>query len=470
MAPSRFRLWLPALLVAVLLAVQAFAVCAREAPIVDLEGAIGPASVAYVEDALAAAQQQGAPVLVLRIDTPGGLDSSMRAIVKAITASPVPVIGYVAPGGARAASAGTYILYACHLAAMAPGTNLGAATPVQIGGLGAVAPTPASPGDGKSGAGQGFGAGSADAMTHKLVNDATAYLRSLAELRGRNADWGERAVREGASLSAEAALKLKVIDLIAPDLGDLLVQAHGRTVQTAAGPQVLDTAGLTLVERRPTWPDRLLAFLSDPNIAYILLLLGFYGLVYELANPGVVLPGIVGTVCLVLALYAFQLLPVNWAGLALIGLGLGLMIAEAFAPSFGALGLGGVVAFVLGSVILIDRDAPADTISLPLIAGFAVVSLVLLVLVAGLAIRAHRRPVVTGAEQLLGARGTAVAGFPGAGSVHLRGEVWTARCPQPLPPGMPIRVLARDGLTLVVEPCGGDPDSSPDESPDDEGD
>ncbi|WP_295446306.1 nodulation protein NfeD [uncultured Thiodictyon sp.] len=440
------RPWLPAL-AAVLLAILAIPAAAREAPLVDLEGAIGPASAIFVADALTAAQREGAPVLVLRIDTPGGLDSAMRAIVKAITASTVPVIGYVAPGGARAASAGTYILSACQVAAMAPGTNLGAATPVQIGGLTGSAPPAAPAGDGKAGSEP-----TGDAMTHKLVNDATAYLRSLAELRGRNADWAERAVRDGASLSAEAALKLQVIDLIAPDLGSLLAQTNGRTVVTAAGPRALDTAALTLVERHPSWPDRFLGVLSDPNIAYILLLLGFYGLVYELANPGTVLPGTVGAICLLLALYAFQLLPVSWAGLALIGLGLGLMIAEAFVASFGALGLGGIAAFVIGSLILIDTDAPGYAISRPLIGGFAVASAVLLVLVVGMAVKAQRRPVATGGEQLIGALGTAVSGFPGAGSVHLHGEIWSANSPQSIPSGTAIRVLTREGLTLSVEP------------------
>ncbi|AUB81905.1 NfeD family protein [Candidatus Thiodictyon syntrophicum] len=236
----------------------------------------------------------------------------------------------------------------------------------------------------------------------------------------------------------------QVIALIAPDPGSPAAQA-------AAGPP-LDSAAAAAAQPRPSVPDRLLGVLRDPNVAYVLLLLGVYGLVFELANPGTVLPGTLGAVSLVLALYAFALLPVNWAGLALIGLGLGLMIAEAFTPSFGALGLGGILTFVIGSVILIDSEAPGGAVSLPLIAGFAVASAVLLALVAGLAVRTHRRPVVTGGEQLIGAGGTAVAGFPGAGTVHLHGEVWGARCPQPIPPGAAIRVLARDGLTLVVEP------------------
>jgi membrane-bound serine protease (ClpP class) len=448
MRPPRSLTWRVAL-AAVLLALPAFAAAGREALLVELSGAIGPASAAFVDDGLDRAERHGAEVLVLRIDTPGGLDSSMRAIVKSILASRVPVIGYVAPSGARAASAGTYILYASHVAAMAPGTNLGAATPVQIGGLGGGGESPAASGDGKA---PQDAASSRDAMTQKLVNDATAYLTSLAELRGRDAEWAARAVREGASLSAESALKLEVIDLIAPDLADLLAQANGRTVRTSAGPRTLVTDGLAVVEQEPGWMTRVLAILSDPNVAYILLLIGVYGLVFEFSNPGTMLPGTVGVICLVLALYAFQLLPVSWAGLALIGLGLGMMIAEAFVPSFGALGLGGASAFVIGSLILIDSDTPGFAISIPLIAAFALSSALFLLLVVRLAVKAYRRPVATGGEELIGARGMAMSGFPGPGSVHLRGEVWSARSTRPIPRGTPIRVVSRDGLILSVEP------------------
>ena len=453
MTPPRTLLWLVALTIG-LLTLPGTVFAERAAMVLDLSGAIGPAASAYVEEGLASAEAKGAEVLVLRIDTPGGLDSSMRAIVKAIVASRVPLIGYVAPSGARAASAGTYILYACHLAAMAPGTNLGAATPVQIGGLGGggAGPDSSSPGDKGESHSPKSAAQGGDAMTHKIVNDAVAYLKSLAELRGRNAEWAEQAVREGASLSAEAALKLKVVDLIAADLSDLLAQADGRIVQTAAGPRTLATRGLAIVEQQPGWTTRLLAILSDPNIAYILLLIGVYGLVYEFSNPGTMVPGTVGVVCLLLALYAFQLLPVSWAGLALIGLGLGLMVAEAFVPSFGALGLAGAAAFVIGSLILIDSDTPGFEISVPLIAGFALASATFLLLVVRLAVKAYLRPVTTGWEELIGAPGTALSGFPGAGSVHLRGEVWSARSAQSIPRGAPVRVVGREGLVLLVEP------------------
>jgi membrane-bound serine protease (ClpP class) len=421
---------------------------AREALVVELEGVIGPAASAYVAAAIANAESRQAHLLVLRIDTPGGLDTSMRAIVKAINASTVPVVGYVAPSGARAASAGAYILYACHVAAMAPGTNVGAATPVQLIGFGDDAkrdkPTD-SPGEARP-------AASGDAKTDKLVNDAVAYLRSLAQLRGRNAEWAEAAVRQAASLPAEEALRLGVVELVARDVADLLRQLDGRTVRMAAGELTLDTDGLSQVAVEPDWHSRLLAVIGNPNVAYILLLVGIYGLVYEFSNPGVVLPGVVGAVSLLLALYAFQLLPINYAGMALVLLGLALMVAEAFVPSFGALGIGGIASFVIGSLVLVDSDLPGFAISLPLIVTFAVISTVLLVFVVGLAVKSQRRPVVSGAEELLGAVGHAEADFVGEGSVRVHGEVWTARSEVPLRARQDIEVIGRDGLTLLVAP------------------
>ena len=472
--PHRIGRWFVMLVAGLIMAMPAGAL-AREALLIDVQGAIGPASAAYVEDAVSAAEEQNARLLILRMDTPGGLDTSMRSIVKTISASRVPVVGYVAPTGARAASAGTYILYACSVAAMAPGTNLGAATPVQLGGL----PTPdsepadAAPREERSDDSPEIDASGSDADTtaareptkrapprgvpkdpssRKAVQDAAAYLRSLAELHGRNADWAERSVREGESLSAEAALELGVIDLIAADIDELLEVLNGRQVRVADRQMVLDTVGIGVVERAPSWKTRLLGIISDPNLAYILLLVGIYGLVYEFANPGAVLPGTVGAVSLLLALYAFQLLPINYAGMALIILGLALMIAEAFVPSFGALGLGGAAAFVIGSVILIDTEVPGFGISLPLIVGFALSSALLLFFIIGMALKAHRRPVTSGSEELIGAVGEAVSGFPGAGSVHLHGEIWSARSDRGIAPGAPIRVIGRDGLTLLVEP------------------
>jgi len=464
---------------------------AGSAMILTIDGAIGPATSAYVEEAIAEAEDTGAALVVLRMDTPGGLDSSMRGIVKAINASLVPVAGFVAPSGARAASAGTYILYACHVAAMAPGTNLGAATPVQIGGFSgggeeqrealdvegeATSAEDAADG-GRTGADAAAGAqdrgqggekadetkaagdddaspaGDGDASKQKLVNDAVAYIRSLAQLRGRNADWAEKAVREAASLPAEEALALGVIDLMAADVNELLRKLDGRSLTVAGREVTLATRDIAIAEVEPDWHSRLLAIISNPNIAYVLMLVGIYGLIYEFSNPGAVVPGTVGAVSLLLALYAFQLLPVNYAGVALMLLGLALMVAEAFAPSFGALGIGGVIAFIVGSLVLIDTDAPGFGLSIPLVVGFALASALLLVFVIGMAIESRRRPVVSGAEQLLTATGVALGDFAeGRGRVHLHGEVWAARSQAPVAAGQAVGVVARDGLTLLVEP------------------
>lgn len=450
-----WMLWLPLSMLGFALA--AFAEAESEPPsgsealVIEVEGAIGPATSAYIEDAISDAEDRRAGLLVLRMDTPGGLDTSMRAIVKAITASQVAVVGFVAPSGARAASAGTYILYACHVAAMAPGTNLGAATPVQIGGLpGRRTPEKSEPTETSEDEGKPTKSG--DAMKDKLINDAVAYIRSLAQLRGRNAEWAEKAVREAASLPAEEALQLGVIDLLARDLDELLRKLDGRVVKLAGGEVTLDTDGMIRIEIEPDWHSRLLSIISNPNIAYILMLVGIYGLIYEFSNPGAFVPGIAGGVCLVLALYAFQLLPINYAGMALMLLGLALMVAEAFAPSFGALGIGGIVAFVIGSLILIDTDAPGFGLSVPLILTLAVTSAALLVFVIGMAIRSRRRPVVSGSEQLLAATGHAVAAFEDEGRVRLHGEIWTARSRAPVATGQAVRVTGRAGLTLLVEP------------------
>ena len=411
----------------------------------DVEGAIGPATRDYIHRALAYAAEHRMELVLLRIDTPGGLDSSMRDIIKDILASPVPVVTYVHPNGARAASAGTYILYASHFAAMTPATNLGAATPVSIGPS---APSPAPAGDGD----KEKPAAGGSAMEHKMVNDAVAYIRGLAQLRGRNADWAEQAVRQAASLEAGKALQEHVIDLIADNVDDLMAKLDGRKVKVLGEERTLHTAGIELETMAPDWRSRLLATITDPNIAYILMLIGIYGLIFEFANPGTVLPGVVGAICLLLALFAFQVLPVNYAGLALILLGIALMVAEAFVPSFGALGIGGVVAFVIGSIMLFDSDIPGFAIARSVIAAFALLSIGLFVFILNMAWRARRRPVVSGADELIGAGGEALADFDHNGLVRVHSELWQAQTRTPLHKGQRLRVTGRQGLTLQVEP------------------
>ncbi len=420
---------------------------AGQAVLLKVTGVIGPATDDYLQRNLKQAAAKGVDLVILQIDTPGGLDLSMREIIQDIIASPVPVAVYVAPPGARAASAGTYILYAAHYAAMAPGTNLGAATPVQIA-------TPISPAageqDGKPAAPPAHGD---DAMTKKIVNDAVAYIQSLAQMRGRNAEWAEKAVREAASLGADDALRLGVIDIVADDVDDLLAQINERPVSVAGAQTRVATADMTVEYVEPDWRSQLLAVITDPTIAYVLMLLGIYGLIYEFANPGMILPGVAGAIALLLALFAFQVLPINYAGLGLIILGVGFMIGEAVLPSFGALGIGGVIAFVIGSIILLETDVPGYGISLPVIAAFALVSVFFLVFVVQMALKARRRPVVSGQEEMVGSVGTALADFESKGPVHIHGERWAASSERPLHQGQRVRVVAMEGLTLRVEPA-----------------
>jgi len=418
--------------------------------------------------------------VVLQLDTPGGLDTSMRDIIRAILASPVPVVSYVSPPGARAASAGTYILYASHIAAMAPATNLGAATPVAIGGEPQPAPSPMplpgstpekpdngaakdnSGGKGESGHDKGkSGAPPAtpepenlpgSAMERKVVNDAVAYIRGLAELRGRNAEWAEHAVRGAASLSATAALQQKVIDVIARDIPDLLSQIDGREVHVENRTVKLDTRGLTVLPHKPDWRTQLLAVITNPTVAYGLMVIGIWGLLLEGYNPGAVLPGVAGAVCLLIALFAFQILSVNYAGLALVVVGTALIIAEFFFPTYGSLGVGGLIAFVVGSLILFDSDVPGLNVGRPLIAALATVGALIIAGIVYMATRAMRHPVATGAQGMIGESAEVVSDFTGKGRVRYGGELWNARSSAALHAGDVARIVKVEGLTLWVEP------------------
>lgn len=419
-----------------------------DAWLIDVEGAIGPATADHMIRALEQAQEAQSELVILRIDTPGGLDSAMRDMIKAVLAAPLPIIAYVSPSGARAASAGTYLLYATHIAAMAPGTNLGAATPVQIGSPG----LPRLPGPeevDKEAPPQ-----PATAMEKKIVNDAVAYIRSLAQLRGRNAQWAEQAVREGVSLSASDALADGVIDLMADSVQDLLENIHGREVTVGPGVQVLDTQGLSLYHHPVDWRSEFLAIITDPNIAYILMLVGIYGLIIEFYNPGIGLPGVVGALSLLLALYAFQVLPISYAGLGLIILGIALMTAEAFAPSFGILGLGGIAAFVIGSIMLMDTDLPGYQIAAPLIAGFTLFTAVLLMVALGLVLKARRRAPVSGLEHLIGTDAVVEVLREEGPLVRLDGELWHVQSEQALKEKDEVTVDAVDGLILKVRKRG----------------
>lgn len=498
--------------------------------VIPVNGAISPASADFIVRSLQRADDEHAQLAVLQLDTPGGLDTSMRQIIKAILGSPVPVATFIAPSGARAASAGTYIVYASHIAAMAPGTNLGAATPIQMGIGGAEPPAGGGGMPGLPGTGAGSGSGapkngpgmpaSADSANpgnpgnaanstnpanaaaaanaansasstppanagnsasgalpldtqstelRKQVHDAAAYIRGLAQMRGRNADWAERAVREAVSLSASEALAQHVVDLNARDIPDLLRQVNGRTIGTSRGDVKLSTANAAVVTLEADWRSQFLAVITDPNVALVLLMIGMYGLFFEFANPGFVLPGVVGAISLLMGLFAMQMLPVNYVGLGLIFLGIAFLIGEAFLPTFGSLGFGGIVAFVIGSLMLIDTDVPGYGIPLPLITAVAVFSVAFVFGVSRLALRARRRPVVTGAEGLIGSLGVvldgglspdgglppgdAAAGGTLAGWAQVHGERWRVSSTAPVAAGHAVRVTARRGLTLTVVPA-----------------
>ena len=433
--------------------------------VVDLDGAVGPASTDLVIRAIEDAGEANAEALVIRMDTPGGLDKSMRDLVKAILAADVPVITYVSPDGARAASAGTYIAYASHIAAMAPATNIGSSTPVSIAPAGPTpsppsrpAPKPPPDSEGSGGSNQdpepeAVTQPAADAMTKKVVNDAVAYLQSLAEKRGRNVEWAEKTVRDGANVRATEAVERNIVDLVAPNLAALLAQVDGREVGMGDEVRVLSTADAELRFVETDWRHELLSIITDPSIAYGLLIIGVYGLILEFYNPGMLFPAATGIICLLLGAYGLQMLPINYAGLALIVIGLGMLIAEAVTPAYGVLGVGGVIAFVMGSVMLMDTDLPGYQLPLPIIAGFALSAGGIAFFVIGSAVRARQSRVVTGHEGMVGAAALVLEDFQSEGAVRAFGEIWRAESDAPVKKDQQVRVKSVKGLVLRIEPA-----------------
>jgi membrane-bound serine protease (ClpP class) len=446
---SAFRLVSAAVLCALSLAfavnAPAYAQSVGPVFVIDIKGAIGIATQRQLSRALGQAKREQAQALVIRLDTPGGLVSATREIIQEMVAAPVPVIVYVAPSGARAASAGTFITYASHVAAMAPGTNLGAATPVSMGGL------PGLPGQQKDKDGE---KNSRSAAEQKAINDIVALLRSLAQLRGRNIEFAEKAVRDADTMTAEEAVKANVVEILAADMKQLLAALDGRRVKIGDAERTLATKGAVTTVIEPDWRTRLLGVISDPNVAFILLMIGFYGIVLEFWNPGTLIPGTIGAICIILALTALSALPVHYGALGLLILGMALMVAEAFTPGVGILGVGGLIAFVAGAIFLFEGSGWDIEVSLtwPVIIGATLTTAVVIFGIVAAAAKAYKRPALTGSEEMIGSRGEVVEWVGTSGRVHIHGEMWSARAERPFQTKEKVRVVGRDGLTLIVEP------------------
>ena len=415
----------------VLLSTSLFA-ANNKAILLDIDGAIGPATQDYIKRGLLTAQRNHASAVILQINTPGGLESATRNINEAIIASPVPVIAYVAPAGARAASAGTFIMYASHIAAMAPGTNIGAASPIDLASIETTRP--------------------ARTAEKKMMSDATAYLQSLAELRDRNISFATQAVRNSASISADEAMRTKVINIVANNYPELLQKADGQKINLdGREAKVLTTKNMEIETITPDWRYRFLTFITNPNVAYLMMLLAIYGLFFELSNPGLVLPGVAGFISLLIVLYAFQLMPIDYVGLTLILVGIAFMIFEVFISSFGVLGIGGVIAFIIGSIMLFDTEDPHFMLALPLVLAMSILSSAFFLLVLNLAIRSHKRAIITGQEGLIGSHGTVLSVDNERLVVRVMGEIWDAKSTNTLKPGNKVRVTDVQGLVLTVE-------------------